>query len=194
MGRYLRTSIGLVALALLGCSERDAQSTHVAGTVIDSSGTHSNIIHERDSIEIRFGSSFGMCVEYCKSEYELHSWGLECTRVGWDTAAFPEQRQIAPVVASKYQAILNAVYTTSLWSEFSVRQMGCPDRADGGRCWVEVRQGGALKRFDYDCIGGPGPYSGLADLVTSVAKGVRWWEPGEVYVPIEFVLGGDRSR
>jgi len=185
MGRYLRTSIGLVTLLLVGCTEREANPFHVAGTMIDTSRTRSNIIHEPDSIEIRFGSSFGMCLEYCKSEYELHSWGLECTRVGWDTEAFPIQSQIVPVPDAKYQAILNAVDTTSLWSEFNIRQIGCPDCADGGRCWVEVRQGGELKRLDYDCIGGPGPHYAFVDLVTSAAKGVRWWQPGDAYVPFK---------
>ena len=134
MGRHLGASIGLVALALVGCMDRNIALVEEPITTLAPRIIQSIVDHEPDSIEVRFGWSAGMCEGYRKEEYTLNSWGMECTRVGWDTAAFPMQSQIVPVPVAKYQAILNAVDTTSLWSEFSIRQIGCPDCADGGRC------------------------------------------------------------
>lgn len=185
MGRHLRTSIGLVALALAGCMGTDFAPSEEAGVPVEPIEARPIVIEEPDSIAISFGWSAGMCYGYCKSEFRIHSWGLECKRVGWDTTAYPRQRQVVPISVEKYRAILHAVDTTSLWSEFSIRKIGCPDCADGGRCWVEVRQGSVLKRFDHDCMGGPGPHYAFVELVTSVAKGVRWSEPGGSYVTFD---------
>lgn len=185
MGRYLRASIGLVALAFAGCMSMDLVPVEEAADTVVPPEVRSTVIQAPDSIAIGFGWSYGMCDGYCRSEFMLHSWGLVCERVGWDTAAFPMQRQVVPISVEKYRAIVHAVDTTSLWSEFSIRHIGCPDCADGGRCWVEVRQGSVLKRVVYDCVGGQGPHYALLGLVTSVAKGVRWWEHGGSYVPFD---------
>lgn len=185
MELHLRTCIGLVALTVACSMGSDISPVDEAGVPVEPIEARPTVIEEPDSVAISFGSSFGMCDGYCTSEFRIHSWGLICKRVGWDTTAYPMQRQVFPISVEKYRAILHAVDTTSLWSEFSIRQIGCPDCADGGRCWVEVRQGSVLKRFDHDCIGGPGPHYAFVELVTSVAKGVRWWEPGGSYVPFD---------
>ncbi len=175
--------IGLVKhtlLLLCICAFCSCFTSNQEGTIIPISNGDQPLLKaaertEPDSIEIRFGSSFGMCEGYCKYEYKLQSWGLDCSRIGWDSVAYPSQHQTVEVSRTNYQNIVRTVDNTDLWSEFKSVTIGCPDCADGGRCWIEVRQGDELKRFDYDCVGGPEPHRDFVDLVTAVAKDVRWW-------------------
>ena len=177
----------LIVLSLTGCSDIDRTNSENHGTNKKSTHSVHRVDQEPDIIDISFGSSFGECEGYCEFEYILHSWGLECWRRGWaiggDSSMYPTQRQIVPVSQEYYSKVLFALDTTELWSEFKVRQIGCPDCADGGRCWIEVRRGEELNRFDYDCVGGPGPHVALIDIVRDVAKKVRWWEPGDLIPP-----------
>lgn len=173
----------IIAGLIAGCSDRYQRAEDRAEdmkSLFDESNASN---HEPDSVEVRFGSSSGECFGYCRSEFELHPWGLECTRIGWDTAVYPEQHQVVPIAKGVYQTILEAVDTTSLWKEFNQVTIGCPDCADGGSCWLVVRRDGVSKYLNYDCIGGAGKHRSFVDLVRIPATQVTWWEPGDAYVP-----------
>lgn len=176
-----------ISSVLAGCSAEIESPDHAPVVLKSSFDTAQVTHHEPDSVEVRFGSSFGECTGYCRTEFALHSWGLECWQRGWatggDTTLFPTRRQVIEVPDALYEQIMRAVDTTSLWSKSKNVRFGCPDCADGGSCWVEVRKEGVVKYLNYDCIGGAGVHEAFVELVRGPAHHVTWWEPGDLYVP-----------
>jgi hypothetical protein len=140
-------------------------------------------VHEPGSVSIRFGSSSGMCTGYCQTDFELHSWGLECWRRGWeaggDTTKYPAQRQVVPLLVGRYKQVLAALDTVIYWNAPEV--IGCPDCADGGSCWIRVTIDGRERAIDYDCVGGAGPHEQLANLLWGVVPDMQWSDPNPLF-------------
>ena len=140
-------------------------------------------VHEPDSMEIRFGSSFGMCTGYCQTDFVLHSWGLECWRRGWesggDTTKFPSQRQVVPLLVGQYRQVIAALDTVIYWNAPEV--VGCPDCADGGRCWIKISINGRVRAVHFDCFSGAGPHEKLAILLWGLVPDLKWSDPNPMF-------------
>jgi hypothetical protein len=131
------------------------------------SACHYPIDPDLQSGTVRWGTSFGMCVGYCRQELSIVSTQLQLTRTSWDAQHNPPRvdqqnfqdadwRQLlAKVDADKIRG-LNDVY-------------GCPDCADGGAEWVELEGPGIHKKvtFEYNK-----PPRELEEAVTAL-RGLR---------------------
>jgi len=132
-----------------------------------------------DTITIRFGSSHGMCVGYCRQEFELHPTTLVGQRYtggrGADPVKYPMQRQVANLNAGQYEQVVMALHSNALWS--GPDTVGCPDCADGGACWMELAKGGRQRRITFDCSGGAGVHDHLANLLWDLTAFLQWKDP-----------------
>ena len=111
------------------------------------------------------GTSFGMCVGYCRSQFDVTPALLKLTQLSWDP-------HVPPVVASRPSS---AQTWTDLQATFDgsgfqgLRTMyGCPDCADGGAEWVEVETGRATKRVTFEYGHSPAPLTAAVTALRGI--------------------------
>lgn len=101
-----------------------------------------------DTLIIRYGTSFGMCLGYCKQEIEVSNDAVKITKSGWQdsvkvkTCSNPNDRD-------KWAALVKSID----YKEFKKLKdvIGCPDCADGGAEWIEINTGTSRHKvvFEY---------------------------------------------
>lgn len=86
--------------------------------------------------QIKYGTSFGECIGYCKHEMVLKSGKVTYNSISWNSALQPQIQTDT----------LTAVAWDSVKSDFVVKDffnlpetIGCPDCADGGAEWIEIQ-------------------------------------------------------
>lgn len=127
--------IALISLMLMGlaqCSEQPAVTTDPA-----------------ESIVIRSGTSFGMCIGYCTKDMELVGTKAMFTKNSFrDPAKYPTRTCTKMLTESK-AANLNSL---ARFNEFRKQPevIGCPDCADGGAEYIEIQVGEVRHRVKFE--------------------------------------------
>lgn len=87
-------------------------------------------------VQMNYGTSFGECVGYCKHDMSIKSDQITYTCSGWNSDV---------TTFSRYES-LNSELWDSLRTDFNLTgffdlptTIGCPDCADGGAEWVEIK-------------------------------------------------------
>jgi len=115
------------------------------------------------------GSSFGMCFGYCVTELEIDGTGLVLTRRAWEGISgddFPDQVVVGELTAAgrtRLDAVEADLAVASLQETY-----GCPDCADGGAGWIEVRDAAGLRRSTFEHLGPP-------DVLAAADRLLRDW-------------------
>ena len=169
----MKLILPLVLLTVTACSSgpRTAGNTPASETVETAVPVETMIV--------RFGSSHGMCVGYCTQEYELRSDGLLARRKGGgrgDPSAYPEQEQFVSMDKAAIDAAMASFGAAAFDAAPDV--IGCPDCADGGRCWVEVVRDGKPRMVTFDCSSGSEQLKPFTDVLWQLAEQVKWTEVG----------------
>ncbi|MCM4164378.1 MULTISPECIES: hypothetical protein [unclassified Arenibacter] len=94
-----------------------------------------NEVNPSDIKQLGYGTSFGMCVGYCKNEMLLKSDTVIYTRSGWN-------KQVDSIDCKENLTQLSwdsIKKMVDLNEFFSLQEiLGCPDCADGGAEWLEI--------------------------------------------------------
>lgn len=85
--------------------------------------------------EIRYGTSFGMCIGYCKHEFTFSENRIDLERSSWGES-IPTQRFYHELPTIQADSISMFVNQTTFKQLENV--IGCPDCADGGAEWVQI--------------------------------------------------------
>lgn len=134
-------------------------------------------VPQGDALLVRFGSSHGMCTGYCTQEFELKEDGLLARRKGGgrgDISAYPDQEQLVALDKASIEAARAAFDAAAFDAAPDV--IGCPDCADGGRCWVEVVRNGRPRLVTFDCTSGSEQLKGFTDALWKLSEQVQWPE------------------
>ena len=127
---------------------------------------------------VRFGSSHGMCIGYCTQEFELKNDGLTARRKGGgrgDPRTYPaDQEQFVALDKATIEAALAKLDAAAFDAAPDV--IGCPDCADGGRCWVEVVRNGQPRTITFDCSSGSEQLKPFTDALWQLTEQVKWPE------------------
>ena len=137
-------------------------------------GADTTLVHDTVPMSIRFGTSQGMCMGYCEFEYELRRDRLIGTRKAGgrsSTADYPTQVEEVTITSEQYAQVRAAV-DADFWTAPEV--IGCPDCADGGRCWIEIQAGERKKLVASDCMAGAGQVAVLAGVLRTMSHMVKW--------------------
>lgn len=158
----------------LGCSNASEQ----VATTSDPQPTIQEEPAKSTTVLARFGSSHGMCVGYCTQEYELKPDGLTARRKGGgrgDPSTHPADQE-------QFMALNNATIDAAMATldpaafDAAPDVIGCPDCADGGRCWVEVVRDGKPRTVTFDCSTGSEQLKPFTDALWQLTEQVKWPE------------------
>jgi hypothetical protein len=96
---------------------------------------------------ITYGTSFGMCIGYCKKQIKINSSTIIYT-------ANKNQPDTTPVSCNKMpdtqlmETLQKSVDTTKFAALPAV--IGCPDCADGGKEWIEIENNGKKQKVEFE--------------------------------------------
>ena len=121
----IQTAFSLIAgfLTIISCSSSKVGNTEI--------------------VSIKHGTSFGMCEGYCFNEVEYNKEYKIETKKNWTTSDVKVQKsnmnstdwqQLLAIIDLKKVMSLNEIY-------------GCPDCADQGQEWIEIKTKNTTKRI-----------------------------------------------
>lgn len=119
---------------------------------------------ESDIIEIRYGYQFGMCEGYCYSEiiYTLQS-EKSISKAWGDSTLNPTKVETKEISQARWNTLISSVD----FNDFSSLEMtiGCPDCADGGESWVEIKTSLKSYKVNYEYGNIPEPLNKLIEEI-----------------------------
>jgi len=90
----------------------------------------------RNVAQVNYGTSFGMCVGYCKRDVSIDSVYTSYSCAGWTKDLQPIQYKVQ-TAKSAWDSV-KVLINNKAFFELPAT-IGCPDCADGGAEWVEVK-------------------------------------------------------
>jgi hypothetical protein len=93
------------------------------------------------------GTSFGMCAGYCTTMLEVSPTSATLTETSRDPVRQPTRTRTLPLSPSEWQRIQAAVEPNVFTSVAGVH--GCPDCADGGAEWIELKTAQSVARVTF---------------------------------------------
>lgn len=119
---------------------------------------------------ISHGISFGHCVGYCNKELLISN--QELTYIQRKNGNNPEEKKcIQPLSKEIYNEVLSQFDFKSFYLLDSV--IGCPDCADGGAEWIEVKSGSTIKRVTFEYNHAPGQFKVAVEQIRKLAAGME---------------------
>ncbi|RZL44690.1 MAG: hypothetical protein EOP00_19295 [Pedobacter sp.] len=110
---------------------------------------------------VNYGTSFGMCVEYCNQSISITSAKVTFTKI--KNRPTPDTKTCEKTIDNEQFKNLTATIDLGKFDKLDER-IGCPDCADGGAEWVEVVRDGKKKRVTFEYGDAP------KELAEAVAK------------------------
>jgi len=114
-----------------------------------------------DGLIVRTGTSFGMCVGYCRNDYEFKQTAVTLTR----NDIRKSLTQTCQTTISEADWI--AIKSAANFQEFSKQseRLGCPDCADGGAEYIELQLDDQSHRVTFEYNATIPGFETLVDLL-----------------------------
>jgi len=95
-----------------------------------------------------YGTSFGECIGYCKTELSINDGLARLVVSSWQPKELPEKSTSERLPDDEWNALLQNVN----WEDFKQQPevIGCPDCADGGAEWVKLQIGNDEKKVTFE--------------------------------------------
>lgn len=95
-----------------------------------------------------YGTSFGMCVGYCQTQMIVGGTEVTLIERSWEDARFPPRTRVFEITEAEWQRISTLARNGGLEQVAGVH--GCPDCADGGAEFIELKTGGDRVRATFE--------------------------------------------
>jgi hypothetical protein len=115
---------------------------------------------------IKSGTSFGLCLGYCRSELEITVTGMTFTRSGWNMNEYPPMSVWQEISTWEWQRLIRFIDQNTITKMEDI--YGCPDCADGGAEWIEIIQGDFSKKITFEFGDSLEPIKPLLDEVRQI--------------------------
>lgn len=97
--------------------------------------------------QVSYGSSFGMCVGYCKNELTITRTKMTYSKI--QHSPKPDTKTCTlPITPEEVEAIKRLLNSEKIAALPEV--IGCPDCADGGAEWVAINADGKKYKITFD--------------------------------------------
>ena len=122
-----------------------------------------------DARQISWGSSFNMCVGYCRQELQVTPTEVRLVESSWNTAQLPTRVSTRPFTRPAWDSLVAAVDDSGI--DGLAETYGCPDCADGGAEWVAV-DGPHRKRVTFEYNRSPLQLQPVVAQLRSIRAGI----------------------
>lgn len=96
-----------------------------------------------------YGTSFGECIGYCFREMKMIPTLIEFTKNGWDLQGkLMEVKKTQEIEESSWNNVADHFDLDAFTALEPI--IGCPDCADGGAEWVEVKTGNTVYKVTFE--------------------------------------------
>jgi hypothetical protein len=112
------------------------------------------------AIYIKHGTSFGHCIGYCTKEESYQEFSMTASQFNRDSTNFPRKQFRTDLSDGEFSRIIAAI-DWKKWDKLPT-VIGCPDCADGGAEYVEIKTQKGTKRVTFDAGSDP---EGLENLL-----------------------------
>jgi hypothetical protein len=116
--------------------------------VLGACKTKMNSQSDKDVSEIIYGKHFGHCRGICRNELIFTVSNTYHLSAGNDLTAFPESKTEIDHSETVWKELTTAIN----WKTFQASEdrIGCPDCADGGSEYIEIKTGNDSKRITFE--------------------------------------------
>lgn len=147
----LGITIAVIA-ALSGCSDQE---------------NHENISNNQ---EIKYGTSFGECLGYCRKSITITPSEIEFTKQGWDIdGQLPDSTFREPLTTAEWNTLLEHIDMDDFLALDPV--IGCPDCADGGAEWIEIVAEEQTYKVTFEYMNAPAALATYIDTLRNYMDG-----------------------
>jgi len=113
---------------------------------------------------IAYGTSFGECLGYCKRSINISSNLIKFEKSGWEIdGSLPVVKESVPLDTASWNDLVSGIDFNAFFQLDSI--IGCPDCADGGAEWIEIRKDGDVHRSTFEYMNEPEVVSSYIDVL-----------------------------
>ncbi|WP_167614113.1 hypothetical protein [Maribellus sediminis] len=139
----------------------------------------------KDADYLKYGTSFGMCIGYCTHEIQVTSNKIDFKKNGHNMEGLlPEVSLSAEIDQNYWLPLVENIDFDAFKQLDSI--IGCPDCADGGAEWIEIKHGGEVYKVIFEYMNEP-------DAVRSFIGYLRTYTDAFKIEENEEVNFGDRT-
>lgn len=104
--------------------------------------------------EIKYGTSFGECLGYCRKSMVITPAEIEFTKQGWDLEGqLPDSTFNDPITTAEWNNLVESIDMDAFFALDTV--IGCPDCADGGAEWIEITSEDQTYKVTFEYMDAP---------------------------------------
>jgi len=113
-------------------------------SIIFSCNTSKPVVSDDQIISVMHGTNFGHCRGYCRKELIFSEKQITYVESSVDSDRNPAKQEMFDISAAKWKSILDKTD----WNTFKglEESYGCPDCADGGSEYIEIKTTKGTKR------------------------------------------------
>lgn len=108
--------------------------------------------HEEEEIIVRYGTSFGECIGYCRQQITISDETTIYLKQTWDNS-LPDVKLNVEHSENAKESLFDAIDIDAFTDLASV--IGCPDCADGGAEWIEIEKGDIHHKVTFEYFNNP---------------------------------------
>lgn len=103
---------------------------------------------------IVYGTSFGECLGYCIRSITITDNVIKFEKSGWEIdGSLPDVKESVPLDTASWNNLVSDIDFNAFFQLDSI--IGCPDCADGGAEWIEIRKDGNVHRSTFEYMNEP---------------------------------------
>lgn len=136
MKRYAILLSGVLLILMQACSSADSDE----------------LLDEGDYI--KYGTSFGMCLGYCIHDIKITSDEIYFSKNGHVIDGLLPEVTLSTPIEMRYWQTLTAQVNFDEFNQLD-SVIGCPDCADGGAEWIEIRHNGHVHKVIFEYMNEP---------------------------------------
>jgi hypothetical protein len=136
MRHYAILLSGILLIMMQACSSTDSDE----------------LLNEGDYI--KYGTSFGMCLGYCIHDIKITSDEIRFSKNGHDIDNLLPEVTLSTPIEMRYWQTLTAQVNFDEFNQLD-SVIGCPDCADGGAEWIEIRHNGQVHKVIFEYMNEP---------------------------------------
>lgn len=120
--------------------------------------------------EIKYGTSFGECLGYCRKSISITPAEIEFTKQGWEIEGqLPDSTFNETITSAEWVDLVESIDLDAFLALDTV--IGCPDCADGGAEWIEIVAEEQTYKVTFEYMNAPAVMATYIDTLRNYLDG-----------------------